>query len=138
MKATGIIRRIDDLGRVVIPKEIRRNLRIKEGDPLELYTTDKGQLVLERYYAYDEKDWNQAKRIVQAITNDSFALYDSSANKMVANFNEAPVSFPYDNVNDVANLYPIGTQWEVYGYLYTASEKRDVIINILKVFLERE
>lgn len=42
MKATGIIRRIDDLGRVVIPKEIRRSLRIREGDPLEIYTTKEG------------------------------------------------------------------------------------------------
>ena len=38
MRATGIIRRVDDLGRVVIPKEIRRNMRVKEGDPLELFT----------------------------------------------------------------------------------------------------
>ena len=41
MKATGIVRRIDDLGRVVIPKEIRRNFRIREGDPLEIYTNDR-------------------------------------------------------------------------------------------------
>ena len=39
MKATGIVRRIDDLGRVVIPKEIRRTMRIREGDPLEIYTS---------------------------------------------------------------------------------------------------
>lgn len=44
MKATGIVRRIDDLGRVVIPKEIRRTLAIREGDPLEIYTTDGGAL----------------------------------------------------------------------------------------------
>ena len=44
MKATGIVRRIDDLGRVVIPKEIRRTLAIREGDPLEIYTTDCGVL----------------------------------------------------------------------------------------------
>lgn len=44
MKATGIVRRIDDLGRVVIPKEIRRTLAIREGDPLEIYTTDGGVL----------------------------------------------------------------------------------------------
>lgn len=44
MKATGIVRRIDDLGRVVIPRELRRNLRIKEGDPLEIYTGDGGVL----------------------------------------------------------------------------------------------
>lgn len=42
MKATGIVRRIDDLGRVVVPKEIRRNLGIEEGDPLEIFTTDGG------------------------------------------------------------------------------------------------
>ena len=48
MKATGIVRRIDDLGRVVIPKEIRRNLRIREGDPLELYTVD-GGVVFKKY-----------------------------------------------------------------------------------------
>ena len=41
MKATGIVRRIDDLGRVVIPKEIRRTMRIREGDPLEIYTRDR-------------------------------------------------------------------------------------------------
>lgn len=45
MKATGIVRRIDDLGRVVIPKEIRRTLAIREGDPLEIYTTDGGVLL---------------------------------------------------------------------------------------------
>lgn len=44
MKATGIVRRIDDLGRVVIPKEIRRTMAIREGDPLEIYTTDSGVL----------------------------------------------------------------------------------------------
>ena len=43
MKATGIVRRIDDLGRVVIPKEIRRTLRIREGDPLEIYTDREGE-----------------------------------------------------------------------------------------------
>lgn len=46
MKATGIVRRIDDLGRVVIPKEIRRTLRIREGDPLEIYTATDGEVIL--------------------------------------------------------------------------------------------
>ncbi len=48
MKATGIVRRIDELGRVVIPKEIRRTLRIKEGDPLEIFT-DRDELMLKKY-----------------------------------------------------------------------------------------
>ncbi len=49
MKATGIVRRIDDLGRVVIPKEIRRTLRIREGDPLEIFTDRQGEVILKKY-----------------------------------------------------------------------------------------
>ena len=49
MKATGIVRRIDDLARVVIPKEIRRTLRIREGDPLEIYTDTDGEVIFKKY-----------------------------------------------------------------------------------------
>ncbi len=49
MKATGIVRRIDDLGRVVIPKEIRRTMRIREGDPLEIYTSAGGEVIFKKY-----------------------------------------------------------------------------------------
>lgn len=49
MKATGIVRRIDDLGRVVIPKEIRRTLRIREGDPLEIFTSNDGEVIFKKY-----------------------------------------------------------------------------------------
>jgi AbrB family transcriptional regulator (stage V sporulation protein T) len=49
MKATGIVRRIDDLGRVVIPKEIRRTMRIREGDPLEIYTDREGAVIFKKY-----------------------------------------------------------------------------------------
>ena len=49
MKATGIVRRIDDLGRVVVPKEIRRTLRIREGDPLEIFTDHEGEIILKKY-----------------------------------------------------------------------------------------
>lgn len=49
MKATGIVRRIDDLGRVVIPKEIRRTMRIREGDPLEIYTNSGGEVIFKKY-----------------------------------------------------------------------------------------
>ena len=49
MKATGVVRRIDDLGRVVIPKEIRKTLRIKEGDPLEIFTDKEGGIILKKY-----------------------------------------------------------------------------------------
>ena len=49
MKATGIVRRIDDLGRVVIPKEIRRTMRIREGDPLEIFTDREGEVIFKKY-----------------------------------------------------------------------------------------
>ena len=49
MKATGVVRRIDDLGRIVIPKEIRRTLHIKEGDPLEIFTDKEGEVILKKY-----------------------------------------------------------------------------------------
>ena len=49
MKATGVVRRIDDLGRIVIPKEIRKTLRIKEGDPLEIFTDREGEVILKKY-----------------------------------------------------------------------------------------
>ena len=49
MKATGIVRRIDDLGRVVIPKEIRRTMRIREGDPLEIFTNKDGEVIFKKY-----------------------------------------------------------------------------------------
>lgn len=49
MKATGIVRRIDDLGRIVIPKEIRRTLRIRESDPLEIFTDREGEIILKKY-----------------------------------------------------------------------------------------
>ena len=60
MKATGIVRRIDDLGRVVIPKEIRRTLRIREGDPLEIYVDREGEVILKKYspdYMKEGKDY---------------------------------------------------------------------------------
>lgn len=58
MKATGIVRRIDDLGRVVIPKEIRRTMRIREGDPLEIYTNSDGEVIFKKYSAISEMSEN--------------------------------------------------------------------------------
>ena len=65
MKATGIVRRIDDLGRVVIPKEIRHIMRIREGDPLEIYTNNEGCVIF-RKYSYLEA-LNESKPITQTI-----------------------------------------------------------------------
>lgn len=66
MKATGIIRRVDDLGRVVIPKEIRRTLKIREGDPLEIYLTE-GCVCFRKYSAINEHALTASKSAVKAL-----------------------------------------------------------------------
>ena len=76
MKATGIVRRIDDLGRVVIPKEIRRQMRIREGDPLEIYTTNEGGVCFKRYNPIGDMEWGKAKAVVKRILPEPFALFD--------------------------------------------------------------
>ncbi len=66
MKATGIVRRIDELGRVVIPKEIRRTLRIREGDPLEIFTDREGEVILKKYSPIGELG-DFAKEYVESL-----------------------------------------------------------------------
>ena len=70
MKATGIVRRIDDLGRVVIPKEIRRTLRIREGDPLEIFTATDGEVVFKKYSPVGELG-NFATQYAEVLTRIS-------------------------------------------------------------------
>jgi AbrB family transcriptional regulator (stage V sporulation protein T) len=78
MKATGIVRRIDDLGRVVIPKEIRRTLRIREGDPLEIFTEKDGSVVFRKYSPVGE--WSEHAGIlceaIYKITGFGIAVTD--------------------------------------------------------------
>lgn len=68
MKATGIVRRIDDLGRVVVPKEIRRTLRIREGDPLEIFTDNEGSIILKKYSPIGEMT-PFAKQYAEALSS---------------------------------------------------------------------
>ncbi|MDL2258815.1 stage V sporulation protein T [Eubacteriales bacterium OttesenSCG-928-K08] len=70
MKATGIVRRIDELGRVVIPKEIRRTLRIREGDPLEIFTDREGEIILKKYSPIGELN-DFSREYAAAITQNT-------------------------------------------------------------------
>lgn len=70
MKATGIVRRIDDLGRIVIPKEIRRSFRIKEGDPLEIYTDADGEVIFKKYSPIGELS-NFAAQYAEVLHKDA-------------------------------------------------------------------
>ena len=111
MKATGIVRRIDDLGRVVIPKEIRRTLRIKEGDPLELFTTREGEVVFKKYTYCNEEDWNKGKKIVKALTNVPFALYDNFGELQEMSRQNMPTY-----CDDADNV--IFADGDIVGYIY--------------------
>ena len=78
MKATGIVRRIDDLGRVVIPKEIRRTMRIREGDPLEIYTNSEGEVIFRKYSAISEMSENAVyvAEIMHKIAGCPVVIFD--------------------------------------------------------------
>ena len=78
MKPTGIVRRVDDLGRVVIPKEIRRRFKITEGTPLELFVDDKrNQIIFQRYDSVDDVSM-MLEFALDAVTEDRDLLEDSS------------------------------------------------------------
>lgn len=73
MKATGVVRRIDDLGRIVIPKEIRRVLRIRESDPLEIYTDREGEIILKKYSPVKEMS-SFAKQYAESLSQSTGAI----------------------------------------------------------------
>ena len=70
MKATGIVRRIDDLGRIVIPKEIRKTLKVKEGMPLEIFTDQEGGIILKKYLPFSEFS-NVAKEYAECMVQQT-------------------------------------------------------------------
>lgn len=75
MKATGVVRRIDDLGRVVIPKEIRRHLRIKEGNSLEIFVDRQGEIILKKYSPIED--------ITEFVQQYADAIYSSNKKDMI-------------------------------------------------------
>lgn len=75
MKATGIVRRIDDLGRIVIPKEIRRSLRIEPGNPLELFLNG-SDIVFKKYQPMGAFEWEKLYQAIKVVCGSPFAIYD--------------------------------------------------------------
>lgn len=84
MKATGIVRRIDELGRIVIPKEIRRTLRIREGDPLEIYTDREGQVILKKYSPIGELSEFAKEYCESLYENTSFTALIADRDNIIA------------------------------------------------------
>ena len=133
MKATGIVRRIDDLGRIVIPREIRKNLRIKEGDPLEIFTTTDGEVVFKKYQMHDDVEWQKAKEMVKCFTSLPFALYDNYGD--IQAFTKMGIPDYYDNCEGA--IY--NTEGDIAGFIYfngdIPTEEVNKIKKVLKAFL---
>ena len=111
MKATGIVRRIDDLGRVVIPKEIRRTMRIREGDPLEIFTEKDGELIFKKYSPIGEltdfaaqicDSLRKASDGIAAICDRDSIIAVSGARRELL---EKPVSPQLSQIMDSRSLY---------------------------------
>lgn len=82
MKETGVIRRIDELGRIVIPKEIRKRLRVGPGDMLDIFTSDK-QIILSKYTELSEME-DHLEHLLKAYKNDHLDLIVSSSSEVIA------------------------------------------------------
>lgn len=118
MRATGIIRRVDDLGRVVIPKEVRRSLGIKEGDPLEVYM--EGNAVVFVKYSPLSDVALKAQPIVDGLNKIGIlcALYDNSNCKVCGDKN-APSELEYDDFNPCH--FAINVNGDFIGFLAATS-----------------
>lgn len=112
MKATGIVRRIDDLGRVVIPKEIRRTMRIREGSPLEIYTDREGEVIFKKYspvgemasFAYQYVDTlNKVCQMSVAVTDRDTVIACAGVPKK--EYAEKKITEDYETVIESRNMY---------------------------------
>ena len=124
MKATGIVRRIDDLGRVVIPKEIRRTLKIREGDPLEILI-EKNCVCFKKYStlgSFSEDILRVAQDMAQRTFNHQIAIYDrdskvsgpnSYSSYVDESWEDNTTPFEYEGMG----VYPIVSDGELYGYI---------------------
>lgn len=115
MKATGIVRRIDDLGRVVIPKEIRRTLRIREGDPLEIYTEKDGEVIFKKYSPMGELQ-DFAAQICESIGRNTGHIAAVSDRDGIIAVAGAPRRELVDKRNS-AELEQLMEQRRIYRYV---------------------
>lgn len=137
MKATGIVRRIDDLGRVVIPKEIRKAIRVHDGDPLEIYLEDDA-VIFKKYKPYDDFFF---RRVYDTLHKhfSSVAVYDCY-NKVAGMSNTFPSSVPlsWSECNhsfdtDGYRVFPIFIGCDKVGYIASsASNNLDFIDGVVE------
>lgn len=134
MKATGCIRRVDDLGRVVIPKEVRRSLKIREGDPLEIFIHDEAVCFM-KYQKYDHRTWELADKIVSPIISnyailDGYGEYVRSNGIKVANEQEA-------RLRDDVVIERISSLGDTLAYLVIRNDGDKERIQLAKAVLKK-
>lgn len=131
MRATGIVRRIDELGRVVIPKEIRRTLRIREGDPLEIYTDRDGEVILKKYSPIGEmstfaKDYTESifrsmGHIACIVDRDQVVAASGVSKKELA---DKPISSDLETA--IANRQTVAINRSGGGKLVAVTNEEDI------------
>jgi AbrB family looped-hinge helix DNA binding protein len=131
MKATGIVRRLDDLGRVVIPKEIRRQMKIREGDPLEIYTEKNGTVCFRKYSPMDAMDLDTIKKICDSGLGDyNYTVFDRYGEAIVPKLVNDDVRIDLDLPLD-KNTCLIKSDGDVIGYLQSPSGNKEIISTII-------
>ena len=129
MKATGIVRRIDDLGRVVIPKDIRRTAHIREGDPLEIFLDDQNGVVFHKYSPLSmNDDVLRTAKLMAKFSGIEIAIYDTAC-KLTGD-QPYPTFIPeiwdtFSTPSQFENyiVYPILCDGERYGYICSHSQR---------------
>lgn len=130
MKATGIIRRIDDLGRIVVPKEVRRQLYIREGDPMEIFIDDNRTVILKPYSpikSFSERIITITKEIAR-MSNLKLSIYDCYSKLTVNGFSHEDVEkwedfySPTKYKNGI--VVPIILEGEKYGYIFSENTEK--------------
>ena len=129
MKATGIVRRIDDLGRVVIPKEIRRTLRIREGDPLEIFTNTDGGVIFRKYSPVGELSSFAAgvskKEFLERRVTQAMEDYMQSRQKFVGSEADHALR-PIEGIERNASVvYPIIASSDVTGAIIILFDEKN-------------
>lgn len=138
MKATGIIRRIDDLGRIVIPKEIRRTMRIREGDPFEIFLDEQCGVVFRKYSQLGiNDDVLRTANLMAKFSGMEIAIYDidcrmtddKSYPEIVP---EAWEDFRTPTQFENYTVYPILCNGECYGYVCSHSHRIAEVVMIVR------
>lgn len=139
MKATGIVRRIDDLGRVIIPKDIRRSLKIREGDPLEIFI-ENNCVCFQKYSTLGslaEEPLQIAIKMASKSGLRPIAIYDTTVKlRGMENFSSyVPTQWEFENksfkYNDTYGVYPIHADGDLVGY--AVCDKQDMGIEMMMI-----